>query len=118
MRLAVEYQASKNAKFKIDLKDLTQAFEFLSYADSVFGVKQCGNCDSTNVRFSHRQPQGYDYYSVVCQDCGHELKFGQQKDSKRLFPKGWEPPYNEDDKPDRKANESNEDESGGDDIPF
>jgi len=58
----------------------------------------CKHCKSTNLRFLYRQPQGYEYASIMCNDCQHELKFGQYKDTKGLFAKGWEPPHQEDGK--------------------
>lgn len=95
--MLVTYNVNDRTKIDIELKDVKQAFSFLSYADDVFGVKECGNCGSRDLAFCHRQPQGFDYYSVKCKDCKHELKFGQQKEGGKLFPKGWEPPYYADD---------------------
>ena len=130
------YAVNDRTKIDIELKDIKQCFSFLSYADSVFGVKCCGNCESKNLSFCHRQPQGYDYYSVKCNDCKHELKFGQQKEGGKLFPKGWEEPYyndNEDSerKPRGRSRDNDESEereyegaganghsSKNDDIPF
>jgi hypothetical protein len=91
--MLVSYAVSERTKIDIEVKDVKTAFSFLSYADSVFGTKKCGNCDSDNLSLVHRQPQGYDYYSVKCNECKHELKFGQQKEGGKLFPKGWEEPY-------------------------
>ena len=91
----VSFDVGSKCRLAVDVKDVKQAFEFISYAESVFGVDRCGNCQSGNLKLVHRQPQGYDYYSVACKDCLHELKFGQQKESGRLFPKGWEPPYSD-----------------------
>lgn len=91
--MQVTYAVNDRTKIDIELKDIKQCFSFLSYADTVFGVKRCGNCDSDSLSFVHRQPQGFDYYSVKCGDCKHELKFGQQKEGGKLFPKGWEEPF-------------------------
>lgn len=96
--MLVKYEVNDRTSIDIEVKDVKTAFSFLSYADSVFGTKHCGNCDSTDLSLVHRQPQGYDYYSVKCNSCKHELKFGQQKEGGKLFPKGWEEPYyNEED---------------------
>jgi hypothetical protein len=91
--MLVSYAVNDRTKIDLDVKDVKTAFSFLAYADSVFGTKRCGNCESDNLSLVHRQPQGFDYYSVRCNDCKHELKFGQQKEGGKLFPKGWEEPY-------------------------
>ena len=92
----VTFDVGSKCHLTADVKDVKQAFEFIAYSETVFGVDRCGNCESANLQLTHRQPQGYDYYSVLCKDCHHELKFGQVKETKRLFPKGWEPPYSDD----------------------
>lgn len=49
-----------------------------------------------NVAFLYRNPKGYDYYGVVDLDTGHELIFGQKKETKELFLRAdaeWTPPY-------------------------
>lgn len=100
--MKVVYQTQMGATIEQDVADTKKAFAFLAVAQEIFGVKKCGNCGSPNVRLLYRTPQGYEFYSVKCDDCGHELKFGQQKETGRLFPKGWEPPY-----------EGDEDDRGG-----
>ncbi len=94
--MELSFDATSKCRLTVDVSDVKQAFEFLAYAETVFGVDQCGNCSSSNLKLDHRQPQGYDYYSVVCKDCRHEFKFGQVKESGQLFQKGWEPPYESD----------------------
>lgn len=72
-------------------------FKFLSYMDSIFKIPCCGNCQAPaeDLKFVHRNPQGYNYYSVQCTKCKHELRFSQQKPENggKLYPKGWEEPY-------------------------
>lgn len=132
--MLVKYQVNDRTAIDIDVKDIKTVFSFLSYADSVFGVKRCGNCDSDDLSFVHRQPQGYDYYSVKCNSCKHELKFGQQKEGGKLFPKGWEEGYQgngDDDGGERKQSRRERDDDqdrepvgagngrkSNDDIPF
>lgn len=106
----VTFDVGSNCHLAVDVPDVKQAFQFIAYAESVFGVDRCGNCESSNLQLLHRQPQGYDYYSVQCKDCHHELKFGQVKESGRLFQKGWEPPYS-DDSDDGGSGESGNDQS-------
>lgn len=50
----------------------------------------CGLCNSKNLKVQHRVAQDFDFYSVKCSDCGAELKFGQTKEGRRLFPKAWD----------------------------
>lgn len=89
----VDFKVNENCRLSVDVSDVKQAFQFIAYAESVFKVDRCGNCESGNLRLAHRQPQGFDYYSIECQDCKHEFKFGTVKETGQLFPKGWEPPY-------------------------
>jgi hypothetical protein len=91
--MKVTYQVNPNTAIELDIKDLNSTFQFLAQCDVMFGTKRCGNCESPNLSLRYRTPQGYEYYSVQCDDCRHELKFGQQKDNHRLFAKGWEAPF-------------------------
>ena len=94
--MQVKFNVNDKCQLVIDVPDVTRAFQFIAYVESVFGVDRCGNCKSNNLQLTHRQPKGYDYYSVTCKDCRHEFKFGQVKETKHLFQKGWEPPYESD----------------------
>lgn len=94
--MLVSFEASKKCRLDFEASDIKQAFQFIAYAESVFGVDTCGKCGESNLKLMHRTPQGYDYHSVACQDCGYELKFGQVKETGHLFQKGWEPPYSDD----------------------
>jgi hypothetical protein len=38
--------------------------------------------------------EGYEFYSVQCKDCHHELKFSKTLKDETLYPKGWVEPYN------------------------
>jgi len=91
--MKISYTVNDRCKMEVELQGLKDTFQFLAMADTMFGLKRCGNCESPNLSFQHKTPKGYDYYSVRCDDCRHEFKFGQQKETGRLFPKGWEPPF-------------------------
>jgi len=57
---------------------------------------KCGNCDSDDLTLDGKKNAGYDFYSVLCRKCRHELKFGQRKEDGGLYLKlddGWQPPY-------------------------
>lgn len=92
----VTFDVGSNCRLSADVEDMKQAFEFIAYAESVFGVDCCENCQSKNLRLDHRRPKGYDYYSVQCKDCHYELKLSTTKEDGRLYTKEWEPPYSDD----------------------
>ena len=60
---------------------------------------QCGNCSSDNIQPGYSRTDDYEFFFLRCGDCKHELKFGQRKSDKGLFPKfdegqeGWVAPY-------------------------
>jgi len=59
--------------------------------------KKCGECESEDLLLEHRQPQGYDYYSVKCNKCGYNLPYGEYKEGDgAMFQKQWEAPYAKD----------------------
>lgn len=56
----------------------------------------CGNCESDDLMLAGKKNAGFDFFSVLCRKCRHELKFGQRKEDGGLFLKlddGWVPPY-------------------------
>ncbi len=89
-------------KILVKVSGDTQAELFAQVAavQAIFDAEsKCGICGCTDLRLSHRQPQGFDYYELVCcnHQCGARFQFGQLKDEKgALFPKrdrgegGWE----------------------------
>lgn len=95
--MQVEFPVMGKGKLSCEVDDLNQAFDFLAQADVIFGVTVCGNCESDDLSLMHKTPKKdgktCHYYSIKCKSCRHELKFGITQDDGRLFPKGWEPPY-------------------------
>ena len=72
---------------EVDSTSVKDAIRDLSdYAD-VFSHTSCGACQSQEVRPTHRQAQGYDFYEMTCLACGARLSFGQLRDGDGLFPK-------------------------------
>lgn len=47
----------------------------------------CGCCQSENIHPRCRKAGDYEYFELVCSDCGAQMSFGQSKDMKSLFPK-------------------------------
>ena len=70
-----------------DSMSAKDAISALSEYAEVFSQTTCGECQSDNVRPSHRQAQGYDFYEMLCLACGARLQFGQRRDGGCLFPK-------------------------------
>ena len=62
------------------ISDLQEIFE----ADDTCGMK---GCESTNIRFRVREVKGNKYFELRCLDCNAQFAFGQNKDTKSLFPK-------------------------------
>lgn len=78
-----------------EAETMKTAFQFVARCEEVFGAAQaCQNCNTPSPRPRYRENQGNSYYSYQCRKCGWELKMGQSKDNKNLFPGKWEPPYN------------------------
>lgn len=91
--MKISYTIQPGCTIEQEVPGVKPAFAMVAHLQDVFGTKKCGHCGSPDLRLCHRTPQGYEYFSVKCESCGYEMKFGQQKDSGKLFPKGWEPPY-------------------------
>lgn len=105
--MKIDFRVSDSLRIEQDVKDSKQAFQFIAYLQTIFGVKRCGNCDCDRLHLSHRTTtEGHDYYSVVCDECKHELKFGQTKVGNKLFAKGWEEPYQSDDDKSKNKNKN------------
>lgn len=84
---------------KVSGETQTELFAQVASVQAIFDAEsKCGMCGCTDLRLSHRQPQGFDYFELVCcnHECGARFQFGQLKDPKGgLFPKrdegqgGW-----------------------------
>lgn len=94
--MQVNYKLNDKCSLTMESKDMKQVFDLLAYADSIFKIAECGNCGSKNLRFDVRNPKGYIYRSLVCNECRHTLKISEQKPENggRLYPdKEWMEPY-------------------------
>ncbi len=72
---------------EVDAQDVKEAFRGLANYLEVFSESVCGVCQSTAIRPSHRTKDSFDFYELICCQCGAALKLGQSKDQHRLFPK-------------------------------
>lgn len=77
-RLAFEVNAETPKELFGQVGDIMEIFD----AESA-----CGCCQSKNIRPSHRKVKDFDYYDLMCQDCGAQFSFGQRKLGGGLFPK-------------------------------
>ena len=59
----------------------------ISEVDEVLRNDKCGCCESTNVRPNHRKSGNYDFYEMLCQDCGAALGLGVRQSDQKLFPR-------------------------------
>lgn len=84
--MKITIQTIGNALIEFETKDEKEAISKMAFFQSL--PAQCGICGAP-VSFSHRQPQGYDYYGLVCEGSPkHESNFGQNKEGGKLFYKG------------------------------
>ena len=113
--MRVNYKVNDRCTLDIESKDMKQTFDILAYADSIFGIKKCGNpdCGSTNLKFeTRRTKEGYIFRSIVCKDCGYTLKISEQKPENggKMYPdREWMEPYNGGEKRDASSNGRAED---------
>src|SRR5687768_5304939 len=133
MAISVDFAVNDKCRLNVEADDMQDAFKFISYAQNVFGTAECGNCqyhgDGPEGPFKllYKNPQGYDYFSVGCPACKHELKFGITQEGRKLFPKGWEEPFQggcarsdelQDDEPEAKPAKKKPTKPTGDKIPW
>lgn len=49
----------------------------ISEVEEVLRNDKCGWCGSLNVRPNHRKSGNYDFYEVLCEDCGAALRLAR-----------------------------------------
>lgn len=103
--MKVLYKVNDNVTLQEDCATVKEAFKFLAYAQEVFGPRECPESGLTQHKLKFRMAKSQkgvncEYYSLECPKTGWEFKFGQKQDQEQsLFPKGWEPPFQREDKP-------------------
>lgn len=82
--------------FQVEGQSQKQLFAEIANIQSVFEADSaCGCCSSPNIRFDVRTIEANSYYSLVCEDCGAALQFGQHRSGDTLYAKrsdvdrGW-----------------------------
>lgn len=102
--MKVVYRINSNVTLEQECPTVKTAFKFLAYAQEVFGPRECPESGATDHRLKFRVAQTKDgkkceYYSLEDIKTGWEFKFGQKQDEgQTLFPKGWEPPFQKEEK--------------------
>jgi hypothetical protein len=66
-------------------KDLFRALSMV--AEVVEAESACGCCQSNRIHHRVRTAKGYDFYELICEECGARFEFGQLKEGEALFPK-------------------------------
>lgn len=81
-----------------NVKELFEATELLGQLP-----QSCGGCNGTSIRPAYSKTgDGFEFYYLKCNSCGHEFRLGQRKSDQGLFPNfspegahknGWKPPF-------------------------
>lgn len=84
--LKVDYtSANGRIRFGFEVETGKAAFEAVATLQELFEEPKCGDCGSESIRFSVRNIDGNKYFNMLCDSCGAQLDFGQNKDGKGLF---------------------------------
>jgi hypothetical protein len=76
-----------NLSFEIETKEQRDLFEQIASLLEVFGVKTCGLCKKSDLKFIIRKNKDEDlFYEMVCLSCGAKLAFSVNKKGGTLYP--------------------------------
>lgn len=84
--MRVVYQCGR-VTFESEVANAKAAVEFLAQVEEIAGEESCGLCKSTAIAHDVREFGGNKYYKLVCQSCGAQMDFGQNRDGVGLFAK-------------------------------
>lgn len=88
MKATLRYNRSSGFWIEVEAENIKQAIKMMSEYLEVFGVHECGKCQSTALVCQHFEDKdGHDYYKLRCTACGALLDFGQHKSGGTLFVK-------------------------------
>lgn len=66
--------------FELEADSAKEVFEWLAEIQGIFEAeKNCGRCNSANLRLRVRPVEKGKYYELICADCLGTLAFGQTK---------------------------------------
>ena len=92
MRARLLFDLCPGIRLEADVDSPVAAVGLVAAYAEVFGIRECGECQSGAVRVFHRTAKGYSYYGVLCDACGAQFDFGQHREGETLFrkaDKGW-----------------------------
>ena len=72
-----------NQAMQVELPSMKAVHKFNEVSGAL--PKECGNCKSTNIFISFKNPGGNDYYTLKCGACGADANFGIHKDEKETL---------------------------------
>lgn len=82
---------------KVEGNNQLELFAALAENSEIFGIKECGCCKGSDIRYVVRtvddpdvkKKKTYTYYELHCQDfkCKAKFQFGIKQDAEHLFPK-------------------------------
>lgn len=64
-----------------------ECFDQLAGAAEIFGIQQCGCCDSREVVPETRENKGFTFRAFKCLSCGASIDLGTRRSDGQLFPK-------------------------------
>lgn len=72
---------------KIEAQLFMNIIRGISEVEEIMRNDQCGCCSSVNVRPNYRKSGTYDFYELLCEDCGAALGLGVRREDQKLFPR-------------------------------
>lgn len=80
MTVKATVQVTSKVNVTVEAANDKELIEQTSFWEEVAGrAKRCDACDAPEIRLSHRNVNGNDFYALRCTKCGAELKIGQRK---------------------------------------
>ncbi len=74
--------------FDVEAETAKALFSQLGAIQELFEAEtQCGLCNSSDIRYSARVVDEYEFYELACRACKAQFRFGQKKKGGDLFPK-------------------------------
>jgi hypothetical protein len=82
------FKISDKLTAELEANEQRPMFEQLAELEEIFGIKCCGKCKSTDIKFVVREDKEENkYYELQCTKCRARFAFGCNKKGNSLFPK-------------------------------
>lgn len=86
--MKITYQLKNGITIEADGKNQRDIFDQLSSLQSVFGISNCGKCNSDDIKFVTKKVDKFTFREAHCNKCYAKLSFGTHQDADQtLFPK-------------------------------